>query len=152
MSHHLVGKSWSFVNSIFFQNARLLIVTQEKAKLDAKMKQTDSRMVDGMSEEMTEYEFKKMEKEKQVTELRERLAKIKEKVCLKSLCCCSSIYLFLSSNLLLWLLCKNEGQACCCSSLPPNILDNWSELDLLHQPFLVSQAHFQCYQGRQHQI
>ena len=85
LSRNLVGKSWSFVNSIFFQNARLLIVTQEKAKLDAKMKQTDSRMVDGMSEEMTEYEFKKMEKEKQVTELRERLAKIKEKVCLKML-------------------------------------------------------------------
>ena len=48
--------------------------------MDAKVKQTESRMVDGMSEEMTEYEFKKMEKEKQVIELRERLAKIKEKV------------------------------------------------------------------------
>jgi len=37
-------------------------------------------MVDGKTEEMTEFEFKKMEKEKQVIQLRERLAKLKEKV------------------------------------------------------------------------
>lgn len=55
-------------------------MTQEKAKLDAKMKHNESKMIDGKTEEMTEFEFKKMEKEKQVIELRERLAKLKEKV------------------------------------------------------------------------
>ena len=55
-------------------------MTQEKAKLDAKIKHNDSRMIEGKTEEMTEYELKKMEKEKQVVELRERLAKLKEKV------------------------------------------------------------------------
>ena len=58
----------------------MLVVTQEKAKLDAKIKHNDSRMIEGKTEEMTEYELKKMEKEKQVIELRERLAKLKEKV------------------------------------------------------------------------
>lgn len=58
----------------------MLVVTQEKAKLDAKIKHNDSRMIEGKTEEMTEYELKKMEKEKQVVELRERLAKLKEKV------------------------------------------------------------------------
>ena len=58
----------------------MLVVTQEKAKLDAKIKHNDSRRIEGKTEEMTEYELKKMEKEKQVVELRERLAKLKEKV------------------------------------------------------------------------
>jgi hypothetical protein len=64
------------------QNARLLIATQEKAKLDAKVKPTDSRILDGIEkpEELTEYELKKMEKEKQVAELKIRLEKIKQKV------------------------------------------------------------------------
>jgi hypothetical protein len=63
------------------QNARLLIVTQEKAKMDAKVKHSESRMLDGeKSEELSEFEFKKREKERQVSELRNRLQKLKDKV------------------------------------------------------------------------
>ena len=71
------------------QNARLLVVTQEKAKLDAKIKNNDAKIAEGRTEELTEFELKKIEKEKQVVELRERVAKLKEKVnaskCLASL-------------------------------------------------------------------
>jgi len=55
-------------------------VTQEKAKLDSKIKHNDVRIAEGRTEELTEYEYKKMEKEKTVIELRERLQKLKEKV------------------------------------------------------------------------
>ncbi len=56
------------------------MVTQEKAKLDAKIKNNDAKIAEGRTEELTEFELKKIEKEKQVIELRERLAKLKEKV------------------------------------------------------------------------
>ena len=56
------------------------MVTQEKAKLDSKIKHNDVRIAEGRNEELTEYEYKKMEKEKTVIELRERLQKLKEKV------------------------------------------------------------------------
>jgi hypothetical protein len=67
------------------------VVTQEKAKLDSKIKHNDVRIAEGRNEELTEYEYKKMEKEKTVIELRERLQKLKEKVndlfkCLTNLC------------------------------------------------------------------
>ena len=67
------------------------MVTQEKAKLDSKIKHNDVRIAEGRNEELTEYEYKKMEKEKTVIELRERLQKLKEKVndlfkCLTNLC------------------------------------------------------------------
>jgi hypothetical protein len=67
------------------------VVTQEKAKLDSKIKHNDVRIAEGRTEELTEYEYKKMEKEKTVIELRERLQKLKEKVndlfkCLTNLC------------------------------------------------------------------
>ncbi len=54
------------------------MVTQEKAKLDAKIKNNDAKIAEGRTEELTEFELKKIEKEKQVIELRERLAKLKE--------------------------------------------------------------------------
>jgi hypothetical protein len=56
------------------------VVTQEKAKLDAKIKHNDARIAEGRTEELTEFEYKRSEKEKHVIELRERLAKLKEKV------------------------------------------------------------------------
>ena len=55
-------------------------MTQEKAKLDSKIKHNDERIAEGRTEELTEFEYKKAEKEKQVIELRERLQKLKEKV------------------------------------------------------------------------
>ena len=58
----------------------MLVVTQEKAKLDSKIKHNDARIAEGRTEELTEFEFKRSEKEKHVIELRERMAKLKEKV------------------------------------------------------------------------
>ena len=55
-------------------------MTQEKAKLDAKIKHNDAMIAEGKAEELTEFEMKKIEKERQVIELRERLQKLKDKV------------------------------------------------------------------------
>lgn len=67
-------------NKLKDQNARLIQVTQEKAKLEAKVKRTDRMIDEGVPEDMTEFDFKQKEKEKAVTELRERLQKLKDKV------------------------------------------------------------------------
>ena len=61
------------------QNERLLKVTQEKAKLEAKNKARQSQVEEGKENELTEYEIKKAEKQKHVEELRERLRLLKEK-------------------------------------------------------------------------
>ncbi len=67
-------------NKLKDQNARLIQVTQEKAKLEAKVKRTDRMIDEGVPEDMTEFDFKQKEKEKVVIELRERLQKLKDKV------------------------------------------------------------------------
>ena len=61
------------------QNQRLLQVTQEKAKLEAKNKARQSQVDDGNEDELTEFEIKKQEKEKRVIELREKYSIVKEK-------------------------------------------------------------------------
>lgn len=67
-------------NKLKDQNARLIQVTQEKARLESKVKRTDQMIDNGISEDMTEFDYKLKEKEKVVVELKERLQKLKEKV------------------------------------------------------------------------
>uniref|UniRef100_A0A0K2SY41 Uncharacterized protein n=1 Tax=Lepeophtheirus salmonis TaxID=72036 RepID=A0A0K2SY41_LEPSM len=61
------------------QNARLISVTQEKAKLEARSKITDAKIAEGRDEELSHFEVKKQEKEKEVNVLREKLAILKNK-------------------------------------------------------------------------
>jgi len=61
------------------QNARLLAVTQEKAKMEAKNKARQGQVDAGNDAELTEFEIKKAEKEKHVVELREKFSALKEK-------------------------------------------------------------------------
>ena len=61
------------------QNARLLQVAQEKAKMEAKNKARQAQVDDGNEAELTEFEVKKMEKEKKVEELREKAKDLKER-------------------------------------------------------------------------
>lgn len=65
------------------QNQRLLDVTQEKAQLEAKNKARAAAMDAAEGEEnpeLTEFEIKKIEKEKEVVALRENFEAVKEKV------------------------------------------------------------------------
>ena len=62
------------------QNARLITVTQEKAKLEAKGKLAAARIEEGKDDELSEFDIQKQEKEKQVEELRARLAILKATV------------------------------------------------------------------------
>eukprot|EP00096_Caligus_rogercresseyi_P015547 TRINITY_DN799_c0_g1_i6.p1 TRINITY_DN799_c0_g1~~TRINITY_DN799_c0_g1_i6.p1 ORF type:complete len:898 (+),score=300.51 TRINITY_DN799_c0_g1_i6:905-3598(+) len=59
------------------QNARLISVTQEKAKLDARSALTEAKIEEGRGEEISHFELLKQEKEKEVTVLREKLAGLK---------------------------------------------------------------------------
>ena len=52
------------------QNERLLKVTQEKAKMEAKNKARQKQVEDGHESELTDFDIKKMEKQKHVEELR----------------------------------------------------------------------------------
>merc|ERR1711860_310805 len=61
------------------QNERLIKVTQEKAKMDAKNKARQAKVDEGNSDELTEFDIKKKEKEEKVVELRAKLAALKEK-------------------------------------------------------------------------
>merc|ERR1719211_212419 len=61
------------------QNQRLLQVTQDKAKLDAKNRARQSEVDKGNEDELTEFDIKKQEKEKRVEELREKLSDLKIK-------------------------------------------------------------------------
>lgn len=64
------------------QNERLVKVTQEKAQLEAKNKANAARIAEGGegNPELTDFEIKKIEKEKQVVALRETLTSLQEKV------------------------------------------------------------------------
>ena len=61
------------------QNERLIKVTQEKAKMDAKNKARQAKVDEGNADELTEFDIKKKEKEEKVVELRAKLAALKEK-------------------------------------------------------------------------
>ncbi len=61
------------------QNERLIKVTQEKAKMDAKNKARQGKVEEGREDELTEFDIKKKQKEEHVAELREKLATLKEK-------------------------------------------------------------------------
>ena len=61
------------------QNERLIKVTQEKAKMDAKNKARQAKVDEGNADELTEFDIKKREKEEKVAELRAKLAELKEK-------------------------------------------------------------------------
>ena len=65
------------------QNKRLLEVTQEKAQLEAKNKARSAKIAEGEdadeNEELTEFEIKKIEKEKEVVALRESFEEVKAK-------------------------------------------------------------------------
>ena len=54
-------------------------MTQEKAKMEAKNKARQSQVEEGREDELTEFEIKKMEKQKHVEELREKLRELKSK-------------------------------------------------------------------------
>merc|ERR1719427_2183199 len=59
------------------QNQRLLQVTQEKARIEAKNKVNQQRIEDGRVVELTDFDLKKAEKAEQVDKLRETVAAIK---------------------------------------------------------------------------
>merc|ERR1719334_2766512 len=59
------------------QNQRLLMVTQEKAKLEAKNKINQMKTDEGIVLELTDFDLKKTEKLKEVEKLREELASLK---------------------------------------------------------------------------
>jgi len=59
------------------QNQRLLQVTQEKARLEAKNKINQMKEEDGVVVELTDFDLKKQEKLKQVEAIREELATLK---------------------------------------------------------------------------
>merc|ERR1712140_142394 len=59
------------------QNERLIKVTQEKAKMDAKNKARQAKVDEGNADELTEFDIKKKEKEEKVVELRAKLAALK---------------------------------------------------------------------------
>merc|ERR1719331_3167356 len=59
------------------QNQRMLQVTQEKARLEAKNKINQMKEEDGVVVEMTDFDLKKQDKLKQVEVLREELATLK---------------------------------------------------------------------------
>ena len=59
------------------QNERLIKVTQEKAKMDAKNKARQAKVEEGNEPELTDFDIKKAEKEAKVVELREKLAALK---------------------------------------------------------------------------
>merc|ERR1712223_875232 len=61
------------------QNQRLIQVTQDKARLEAKNKARQSEVEKGNEDELSEFEIKKQEKEKRVEELREKLSDLKAK-------------------------------------------------------------------------
>ena len=65
---------------LLFQFQLFLQVTQEKAAMEAKNKARAEEIGEGNAEEMTEFEIKKIEKEKEVVRLREEYAKAQEKV------------------------------------------------------------------------
>merc|ERR1712111_140086 len=60
------------------QNERLIKVTQEKAKMDAKNKARQAKVDEGNTDELTEFDIKR-KKEEKVVELRAKLAALKEK-------------------------------------------------------------------------
>jgi hypothetical protein len=60
------------------QNERLLKVTQEKAKMDAKNKARQAQLEEGRTDELTEFDIKKKQKEEHVIELRAKLAALKD--------------------------------------------------------------------------
>jgi hypothetical protein len=60
------------------QNERLIKVTQEKAKMDAKNRARQAKVEEGNETELTEFDIKKKEKEEKVVELRAKLAALKE--------------------------------------------------------------------------
>lgn len=60
------------------QNERLIKVTQEKAKMEAKNKARQAKADEGNEEELTEFDIKKKEKEEKVAQLREKLKQLKE--------------------------------------------------------------------------
>jgi hypothetical protein len=61
------------------QNERLIKVTQEKAHMEAKNRATAEKVADGNSEQLTEFQIRKNEKEKDVIKLREEWEAVKEK-------------------------------------------------------------------------
>merc|ERR1712051_165532 len=61
------------------QNERMIKVTQDKARLEAKNKARQAKVEEGCENELTEFDIKKKEKGEKVAELREKLAALKEK-------------------------------------------------------------------------
>ncbi len=62
------------------QNERLIKVTQEKAQMEAQNKAMAEKVGEGNEEQLTEFEIRKNEKEKEVIKLREDFEEIKGKV------------------------------------------------------------------------
>merc|ERR1719233_2696558 len=64
-------------NQLKEQNQRLLQVTQEKARIEAKNKVSQQKVEDGRVVELTDFDLKKAEKAEQVEKMRETVAAIK---------------------------------------------------------------------------